>query len=155
MNDGSSGMTIPNTAIFADILILAKTAPFTFLLTYDTINLHVYIIWSYHVCTSIEIALMPWTIDEGWLTIHASLMKVISAAATIFADIFILEKTAPFTLYLTYDTINVHLTRCLCTILCGKSILIYFTKISCLCYIWFEPIILKCIYWEITYLIFG
>ena len=67
MNDGSSGMTIPNATIFANVFILAKTAPFTFLLTYDTINLHFFIILSYHVRTSIDITLMPLMIDKGWL----------------------------------------------------------------------------------------
>ena len=128
MNDGSSGMAIPNATIFANVFILAKTAPFTFLLTYDTINLHFFIIWSYHVRTSIEIKLMPLMIDKGWLTSHAWLMKLTSATATIFVEIFILAKTAPFTIFLTYDTINLHLTRCLWTILCDKSILISFAK---------------------------
>ena len=143
MNDGSSGMTIPNAAIFANVFILAKTAPFTFLLTYDTINLHFFIIWSYHVRTSIEITLMPLMIDKGWLTNHASLMKLTSATATIFADIFILAKTAPFKIFLTYDIINLHSTRCLLTILCGKSISTSFAKITCVFYIWFKTHLVK------------
>ena len=143
MNDGSSGMTIPNATIFADILILAKTAPFSFLLTYDTINLHFLIISSYHVGTSIEVTFMPLMIDEGWLTNNASLIKLTSTTATMFADIFIFSKTAPFTIFLTYDTMNLHFTRCLWTILCGKSILISFAKITCLFYIWFETYLVK------------
>ena len=98
-------MTIPNATIFADILILAKTAPFSFLLTYDTINLHFLLILSYHLGTGIEITLISLMI--------ASLMKLTSATAKIFVDIFILAETAPFTISLTYDTINLYLTRSL------------------------------------------
>ena len=60
-----------------------------------------------------------------------------------FADIFILARIATFKIFLTYDIINLHSTRCLLTILCGKSISTSFTKITCVFYIWFKTHLVK------------
>ena len=88
---------------------------------------------------------MPWMIDKGWLINHASLMKLTSAIATISADVFILAKTAPFTLFLTYDTIDLLYSVPINNIMWQINMDIFRKNI--LFYIWFKT------YWVKVYLL--